>query len=145
MINRDPSIYINERFAEVKTRVNLRREDLKITVDKHADELIQLVESKRLNCLELAKTNFQIRERIENAKKHLDKLVKQLASFEVTNTAVSKYEASANDLEHKFTQMLVEFKKSLVQKDYLFVFFDHPMEDVFGTIIDNIKVFYILF
>ena len=63
------------------------------------------------------------------------------SALDFTRTAVSKYEVSANDLEHKFTQLIIDFKQSLVQKDYLLVFFDHPTEDVFRTSIGNIQVF----
>jgi hypothetical protein len=66
----------------------------------------------------------------------VNKVIQDALDFRMTT--ISKYEASANDLEQKFTKMIVDFKKSLVQKDNLFGFFDHPTED--AIIIDNIKV-----
>jgi len=45
------------------------------------------------------------------------------------------------DLENKLSQMLAEFKNSLLlNKDYQFVFFDRPLEDVLGKVIDKNKV-----
>ena len=47
------------------------------------------------------------------------------------------------DLENKLSQMLAEFKNSLLlNKDYLFVFFDRPLEDVLGKLIDKNNVRY---
>ena len=142
----DPELFINERFDLVKMHINWRRQDLKNEIDKYTDELIESVEQNRLCCIQLSNENYQMEKRIDNSRLDLEKLRKQLDHFKINSVEDIKLieiTKSAEDLENKLSQMLAEFKNSLLlNKDYQFVFFDRPLEDVLGKLIDKNNVRY---
>ena len=141
----DPELFINERFDLVKMHINWRRQDLKNEIDKYTDELIESVEQNRLCCIQLSNENYQMEKRIDNSRLELEKLRKQMEECEVNNSVgdirFMEITKNAVDLENKLSQMLAEFKNSLLlNKDYQFVFFDRPLEDVLGKLIDKNNV-----
>jgi hypothetical protein len=140
----DPELFINEKFDLVKMHINWRRQDLKNEIDKYTDELIESVEQNRLCCIQLSKENNHTKEKIDNSRSELEELKKQLEHCKINSVEDLKLieiTKSAEDLENKLNQMLAEFKKSLLlNKDYLFVFFDRPLEDVLGKLIDKNNV-----
>jgi hypothetical protein len=141
----NPELFINERFDLLKMHINLRRQDLKNEIDKYTDKLIESVEQNRLCCIQLSNENYQMEERIDNSRSELEELRKHLSDCEVNNSVEDirfmEITKNAEDLENKLSQMLAEFKNSLLlNKDYQFVFFDRPLEDVLGKVIDKNKV-----
>ena len=59
----------------------------------------------------------------------------------VGDAKFKQIKASANDLESKLSQNLVEYTKTLLLNiDYLFMFLNLPKEDVSGNVIDRNKV-----
>ena len=142
----NPELFINERFDLLKMHINLRRQDLKNEIDKYTDELIESVEQNRLCCIQLSKENNHTKEKIDNSRSELEELNKQLDHCKINSVEDIKLieiTKSAEDLENKLSQMLAEFKNSLLlNKDYLFVFFDRPLEDVLGKLIDKNNVRY---
>ena len=101
----------------------------------------------RLCCIQLSNENYQMEKRIDNSRLDLEKLRKQMEECEVNNSVgdirFMEITKNAVDLENKLSQMLAEFKNSLLlNKDYQFVFFDRPLEDVLGKLIDKNNVRY---
>ena len=138
----DPEFFINERFDLVKTHINWRRKDLKNEIDKYTDELIESVEKNRSSCIELSRENYQMKEKIDSSRLEFEELKKNLDTCEtdrsVEDVKFVKIAKDAEDLEKRLGQLLAEYKNSLLlNKDYLFVFFDHPLEDVLGKVIDK--------
>ena len=59
----------------------------------------------------------------------------------VGDAKFKQIKASANDLESKLSQNLVEYTKTLLLNiDYLFMFLNRPKEDVSRNVIDRNKV-----
>ena len=54
-LEKDPEYYIFEYFEELKRKVDLRREDLKLKLDNCSDEIIKSIESVKENCIKLSK------------------------------------------------------------------------------------------
>ena len=145
LLVKHPECFINERFDLITRHINWRRQDLKKEIDKYADELVQSVEQSRFSCIELSKENYQHKEKIESSRAELEELKSCLETYEIDHLVgdakFKQIKASANDLESKLSRMLVEYEDTLLlNKDYLFVFFDRPMEDVLGNVIDRNKV-----
>jgi hypothetical protein len=144
LLAKDPDLFINERLNLLKMNINRRRQDLKKEIDKYTDELIESVEQNRLCCIQLSNENYQMEKRIDNSRLELEKLRKQLDQFKINSVEDIRFmeiTKNAVDLENKLSQMLAEFKNSLLlNKDYLFVFFDRHLEDVLGKLIDKNNV-----
>lgn len=65
---KDSENFIYEYFEDIKRRVDLRREDLKVKIDTYSDEIIQSVESTKHNCIK-SKENNPLTSDIEISKK----------------------------------------------------------------------------
>ena len=144
LLAKDPANYINEHFNGIKSNVNLRRENLKVEIDKYADGLLESLERNRLSCLELSKENFELRKSIEDAKMKLNGLINELEIFEINNFTKDKFEdikINSIDLGNKFEKMLEEYKESLLlKKNCVFFYFERSMEVFFGNITDKNRV-----
>ena len=83
-----------------------------------------------------------MKEKIDSSRLEFEELKKNLDTCEtdrsVEDVKFVKIAKDAEDLEKRLGQLLAEYKNSLLlNKDYLFVFFDHPLEDVLGKVIDK--------
>jgi hypothetical protein len=82
--------YIYEYFEDIKRQVDIRREDLKMKIDKYSDEVIQSIEGTQLNYITISKQVNQISTNIEQSKKDLDDYVKRFDTFDIDE---KKFEA----------------------------------------------------
>ena len=74
-LERNAESYIYEYFEDIKRKVDLRREDLKMKIDTCSDELIKSIESNQLNCFKLSKEVDLLTSDIEKFKQELNELV----------------------------------------------------------------------
>ena len=133
--------------AEMQLEEKLRKmvADLKMEIDKYADDFVQSVGQSRFNCIKLSKKNYQHKEKIKSSRAELEELKNCLETYEIDHLVgdakFKQIKASANDLESKLSQNLVEYTKTLLLNiDYLFMFLNLPKEDVSGNVIDRNKV-----
>ena len=142
-ITKDPACYINQHFDLNKKHISWRRIDLKAEIDLYCDQLLEENESNRSQCLQMANEANQISKKIKEIKIELFSLKKQFEKFDssVTNLSCELSQMNANYLMEKFCFMYEEYKKSLLQhKDFVFIFYDRPIEDIVGKVIDEKKV-----
>ena len=136
----DPASYIKDIFDLLNKHVNWRRDDLKKKIDKYADETIRLNEYNKFNCIKIYEKNFEIRDlkkSISESRKALDDLKMQLNTFELYDK-IESFTIRADDLRHKYGQLFLELRESLIlNQDFVFVFDDHPIEKYFGRVIDK--------
>ena len=139
-ITKDPACYINQHFDLSKQHISWRRIDLKAEIDRYCDQLLTENESNRSQCLQLANETNQISEKINETKEELSFLRKK---FDSSVTKLS-YELSQMNTKHimeKFRLMHEEYKEALLErKELLFVFFDRPVEDIVGKVVDKRRV-----
>ena len=140
-ISKAPSVYINARFEEIKSRVNCRRADIKKEIDKYGDGLIQSIEHNRFNCIELFKESFQLAD-LDEKEQTLEVLRKDLYELgrnDLINDASFQYISMNADALKNELNTIVEYQKSLVPA---FEFVLHPMAHVFGkiTVKTNVKI-----
>jgi len=142
-ITKDPACYINQHFDLSKQHISWRRIDLKAEIDRYCDQLLTENESNRSQCLQLANETNQISEKINETKEELCFLRKQFDKFDSSVTKFN-YELSqmkTNFLLEKFRLIHEEYKESLLErKELLFVFFDRPVEDIVGKVVDKRRV-----
>jgi hypothetical protein len=136
----DPDLFINERFDLVKNHINWRRDELKVEIDTYAEKLIQSIESERFCCIQKSKENPEdfkhLVKEIDELKEELDEVI-QFYTFE-KNPMFENIKKSVDEFSQRISNMILEYKKSLfMHKDYLFIFYDRPMEDVLGSVIDK--------
>lgn len=75
ILEKDPENYIYEYFDDFKRKVDLRREELKMKIDKYSDEIIQSIEGTQLECKKVSKEVDHLATEIKQSKKELDELI----------------------------------------------------------------------
>ena len=148
-ITKDPACYINQHFDLNKKHISWRRIDLKAEIDRYCDQLQAENESNRSQCLQLENEANQISKKIKEIKIELFSLKRQFEKFDssVTNLSCELSQMNANYLLEKFRIMHEEYKEELlVRKELLFVFFDRPIENIVGKVVDKkrVKIVYFL-
>ena len=142
-ITKDPALYINQHFDRNKKHISWRRIDLKAEIDLYCDQLLAENESNRSQCLQLANEANQISNKIKETKEELCLLRRQFETFDssVTKLSCELGQMNANYLLEKFRIMHEEYKQELlVRKELLFVFFDRPIENIVGKVVDKRRV-----
>ena len=146
---KDPACYINQHFDLNKKHISWRRIDLKAEIDLYCDQLLEENESNRSQCLQLANEANQISKKIKETKEELCLLRRQFETFDsnLTKLNCDLGQMNANYLLEKFRIVHEEYKQELlVRKELLFVFFDRPVEDIVGKVVDKrrVKIVYFL-
>ena len=142
-ITKDPACYINQHFDLNKKHISWRRIDLKAEIDRYCDQLQAENESNRSQCLQLANEANQISNKIKETKEELYSLKRQFETFDssVTKLSCELSQMNTKHLMEKFRIMHEEYKEALLErKELLFVFFDRPVEDIFGKVVDKRRV-----
>lgn len=136
--------YISEHFEGIKRRVEVRRQDLKLRIDKYSEELVRSVESTRLECIksvkevdwltaELKRLNREISEFLERIELECESQVEREADID----------SSAALLNDDHLKLLDDYQRLLVKnRKYTFEFADIPIKKVFGSL-SNAKVSFI--
>ena len=142
-ITEDPTCYINQHFDLNINHIRWWRIDLIEEIDQYCDQLLEENESNRTKCLQLSNETDQITKKINETKDELHLLKKRFDAFD-SNTTKMSCELStmnANYLMEKFCFMHEEHNKSLLQhKDFIFIFYDRPIEDIVGKLVDKKQV-----
>lgn len=133
--------YISEHFEGIKRQVEVRRQDLKLRIDKYSDGLVRSVESTRLDCIkaveevdwltaELKRLNREISEFFERIELECESQVDREADID----------SSAALLNDDHLKLLDDYQRLLVKnRKYTFEFADIPIHEVFGSL-SNAKV-----
>jgi hypothetical protein len=85
----DPESFIYEYFSDLKNKVDLRREELKLKIDDISDQLVQSIEDTQLKCTQLSKENKLIKETFDVSNNQLSKLIKE---FDIFKFDVKRFE-----------------------------------------------------
>ena len=129
--------YIYGYFEEIKRKIDLRREDIKLKIDEYSDGIIKSVEINQMNYIKLSKETNEISVNIEKSKKELSKLMPQFDSLEFNDKKFEDIKKSVAVVNQEFHKIIAEYKDSLIaNKEYTFEFKELPMKDVFGRVTD---------
>ena len=140
---KDPACYINQHFDLNKRHICWRRVDLKAEIDRYCDQLLEENESNRSQCLQMAIETNIISKKINETKEELCLLKRKFDTFDSSMTKLSceLNQMNAKYLLEKFCLMHEEYKEALlVRKELLFVFFDRPIENIVGKVVDKRRV-----
>ena len=142
-ITENPTCYINQHFDLNIKHISWRRIDLKAEIDQYCDQLLEENESNRTKCLKISNETNQITKKNKETKEELYLLKKQFESFDsnITKMSCELSQMNANYLMEKFCFMHEEYNKSLLEhKDFIFIFYDRPIEDIVGKLVDKKQV-----
>jgi hypothetical protein len=142
-ITKDPSIYINQYFDELKDQINVRRGDLIADINDYSNQLIQENESNRSQCLQISAKTEALAIIIDFLKEEIFDLKKQFETFD-KSVAQMRYEETkfeVNCLKKRLSQTLKDYRESLLlNKEHSFICFDHSIEDIVGKMLDKNQV-----
>ena len=138
LVSKDPENFIYEYFEEIKQKVDVQREELKLKIDDYSNEIIGQIDQTKTDCIKMAKEINQITTDIENLRTDLNNLVQRFDSFEFNDEKYEDINSRVDILQPKFEDILDEYKYLLLGgKDYEFRAKDKSMENVFGTFMNN--------
>ncbi len=130
----DPDYFIYEYFQEIKRNVDWRREELKLRIDICSEEIIQSIESTKVNCIKLSKEINQLSNKIIQSKTELNELVQQFGSLNKDQQKLEDVRNSLVVINQNFIRLQSEYKDSLlVNKEYTFRYQDIKVDDFFGS------------
>jgi len=130
-LENNAELFIYGYFADIKNKVDLRREDLIERIHNYSDEIIQSIERTQSECLKMSKEVNQLTVEVEKSKRNLNELIK---SF---NTDERKRE-SIDVLNESYTKILNEYNDALLGfNKYWFDFNEIDIKDVFGYFCKN--------
>lgn len=133
--------YTEEYFEEIKRKVELRREDLKMKIDQYSDEMIHNTETTQLKCRKLSEFMDNLTAEINTSKIKLDKLINQFDSFQLNDTKIIDIKQSVVSLNKSFNMWIKEYcKNSLIRnKEYDFKFKEINMKELSGCFGEKVK------
>lgn len=67
-IDKDSENFIYNYFEDIKRKVDIRREVLKVEIDKYSDELIQSINETKADYFKLSKETSELKKKIDNSK-----------------------------------------------------------------------------
>jgi len=125
--------YIYEYFEDIKRQVDIRREDLKMKIDKYSDEVIQSIEGTQVNYIKISKQVTQISTNIEQSKKELDDYLKRFDTFDINDKKFEAIKEGVGWLNRKFYKIIRDYNNALIgNKSYSFIFDEKPIANIFG-------------
>ena len=144
-ITKDPSIYINQYFDELKDQINVRRGDLIADINDYSNQLIQENQSNRSQCLQISAKTEALAIIIDFLKEEIFDLKKQFETFDksVAQMRFEETKFEVNCLKKRLSKTLKDYKESLLlNKEHSFVCFYQPIEDIVGKMFDKNQVNY---
>ena len=137
-LEKNSEVFIYEYFGDIKRQVDIRREDLKMKIDKYSDEVIQSIELYQSNYIKISKQVNQISTSIEQSKKDLDIYVKRFDTFDINDKKFEAIKQGVVGVNWKFDKIILEYNNALIgNKEYSFRFNEIPIADIFGRFYDK--------
>jgi DNA repair ATPase RecN len=134
--NAENNIY--EYFEDVKRKVDIRREELRLKIDNYSDEIIKSVETNQKTLIKLSNEVNQMTTQIEKSKNELNKLTTQFDNLKTYDKKLKDFKESVIFVNEEFHKILAEYQKSLIgNTDYTFEFEELQIEDIFGRVFDS--------
>jgi hypothetical protein len=131
VLDKDPESFLNEYFEDIKRKVDLRREELKLRIDNSSDDIIQSIEKTKASCVELSKTVDKLTAEIEKSKKELNKLIERFDTFDIDDKR--DIMNSVVIFNKRLTRIVGIHKASLIgNEEYSFEFEGNQFNGVFG-------------
>ena len=137
MLEKNSEGYIYEYFEDIKRQVDIRREDLKMKIDKYSDEVIQSIEGTQANYIKVSKQVNQISADIEQSRKELDDYVKRFDTLDIDEKRFEAIKQGMVSVNGKLDKIVLDYNNALIEnKEYSFLFDEMPIADIFGRFYD---------
>lgn len=136
LIKQTPENYINQYFENIKQKVVTRRDNLKKKIEKYSNNLLQEISETQVICRSLTNKINDISSQIKLSKSQLNDLVTSIGLVELNEKKYEEIKVKSNVLQSKLSNVLEEFKRSLIgEKEYKFVFDEANIEHFVGSFI----------
>jgi uncharacterized UBP type Zn finger protein len=140
-ISNDPENFIYEYFSDLKRKVDLRREELKLKIDEYSDQLVQSIEAtyaRNYVCTQLSKGKKLMKEPFIESNNELNKIIKEFDIFEFNDKKFEELKKKTDVLRIKFNNIMADYKITLLNnKKHSFEFKEEIISNIFGKIKSN--------
>jgi hypothetical protein len=137
----DPIYYVHERIDELKSRIDLAREEFKLKIDEEADILLNQVEEYERDCKEKLRSceaeskvkEVELKRELETTKLDLDIWTKILDKFKVDSDKFENIQKTCEASTENLQNQLDSFENTLLMNK-----FDETQVEVEGF--ENIQI-----
>ena len=133
VLENNSEIYIYDYFEDIKRQVDLRREELKLKIDDHSDEVIKSVQITQLHFFKLSKDVNHMTTNIGKSKQQLKELMGQFDTLNYSYNKFKEIKASVAVVNKEFHEIIADYQDSLVgNKKHTFKFDELSIDEIFG-------------
>ena len=136
LLNNEPESFIYDYFLEIKTKVNLRREELKEIIDLKYEAIMDDLKAKENEAKQEAIKMKQISENITDLRCYFDGLMASLNNMSFSEKKYSEIILESNFCKNEVVKGLKEYKERLLLKKELeFQFETSNDQNILGDLI----------
>ena len=123
LINQDPAFFIDEYFADLVNKIDIKREEVKLEIDNHYDKLLNYLKLTKNISQEMADTNKNILTNdLKYLKNEIDLFDKDLKMLDIDEIRWNNIESKTKILINKIDYNLKELKNYfLLDQSYEFI------------------------
>jgi hypothetical protein len=138
--------FINEYYNNISKSVDIRKNDLKLQIDKYCEGILKKIETTRSECVQLSANWFS--NELEKPKNDLVKLVnkieKEHQEIQIDFMKKSNVREGAASIDNSFKRILKEYKDDqlLGGKRFTFEFKEIQISNYFGCLKEIKKVYF---
>jgi hypothetical protein len=137
-----PNDYIYDYFEKIINQVDLKREELKETIDSYSDQLIKEIKTAQLECENIENKTKQITEDLKVIKATLNELNQNFDSINLNQEIIDETLNGTHDLKEIILEKFNEFKTKLLdKKTYIFNPENIKIEEIFGKFYQKVNNF----
>ena len=134
-INSEPSYYIYTYLHELKNQCDIRRENLKLEIDNHFDQILNEIEMYRIECEEIARNSSVITNKLQGYQLNLNDWKKAYDTVNLQEEIRDQVILRAKLSKLKLDIELNTLKQNLLQNKSITINADQVVDkNLFGTL-----------
>ena len=133
-LNHDPVSFIYEYFSKIRSQVDVRRDNLKTSIDTISNQMINNIDRIESECIQSINNLETLSHEIEQSRASLNELINEFNTFKINDMKLNEIINKADELLPKFDNKLQQFKVSLLNGNtYKFEHSYTKIQSIFGT------------
>lgn len=139
LINNDPAYFIDEYFSDLINRIDLRREEIKVEIDNHFEQILSYLKMTKKICTEMSETNKKLLDHeLKYFKQEIDGFDKDFKMLDLDDVRWRSIESKTKILINKIDFNIKELKNYfLLDQGYEFM---NPMVSFDAHVLGHLEI-----
>ncbi len=134
-LEQDPFNYIYEYFLDIKTKVDIRREEMKLEIDSYSDKLIGDLKRYESECKDCLNKVAELSKDLKASREVYEEIRSQFEDFNLVEKNLLELNIKGEELNKTVASLIHGFKKTLMKNmSYEFKSVPVNVENIFGQI-----------